>query len=40
MQLAVPRGVSNYRRLKTDHYYFVDKSLMISDFLKEKMQSL
>ena len=36
MQLAVPRGVSNYRRLKTDHYYFVDKSLMISDFLKEK----
>ena len=36
MQLSVPRGVSNYRRLKTDHYYFVDKSLMISDFLKEK----
>ncbi len=33
---AIPIGISNYRELRENDYYFVDKSLMLQDFLKNK----
>ena len=33
MKKAIPLGVVNYEDLRTEDYYFVDKSLMIKDFL-------
>lgn len=36
MQKAIPIGISDYRKLKENGYYAVDKSMMIADFLKRK----
>ena len=35
---AIPIGISDYRKLRKNDYYFVDKSLMIRDFLDKKSQ--
>ena len=35
---AIPIGVSNYRKLKENDYYCVDKTMMIKDFLERKSQ--
>ena len=35
---AIPLGVSNFRKLREDDFYFVDKTLMIQDFLERKSQ--
>ena len=31
---AIPTGVYDYRELKQENYYSVDKTLMIKDFLE------
>lgn len=36
MQKAIPIGISDYRKLKENEYYTVDKSMMIADFLRRK----
>ena len=36
MKKTIPIGVVNYEQLRKENYYFVDKSMMISDFLKRK----
>lgn len=36
MRKAVPIGVSDYRELKTEGYYSIDKSFLISEFLSRK----
>ena len=36
MEKAIPIGINNYSELKENGYYYVDKSLMIQDFLKRK----
>ena len=36
MKKRVPLGQKSYEKLKAGNYYVVDKSLMISEFLKEK----
>lgn len=36
MEKALPIGVMDYRELKEQNYYSVDKSLIIQDFLKRK----
>lgn len=36
MKKPLPIGVADYRRLREDGYYFVDKSLMIQDLLEKK----
>ena len=36
MKKRIPLGQKSYEKLKTGNYYVVDKSLMISEFLKEK----
>ena len=33
---AIPTGVYDYRELKQENYYSVDKTLMIKDFLERK----
>ena len=33
---AIPTGVYDYRELKQENYYYVDKTLMIKDFLERK----
>ena len=33
---AIPTGVYDYRELKQENYYSVDKTLMIKDFLRKK----
>ena len=33
MKKRIPLGLQSYDKLKTGHYYVVDKSLMIQDFL-------
>ena len=35
---AIPIGVSNYRKIKENDYYCVDKTMMIKDFLERKSQ--
>lgn len=34
MQKAIPLGISDYRKLKENEYYAVDKSMMIHEFLQ------
>ena len=36
MKKAIPIGVSDYERLRKEDYYFVDKSMMIQEFLRRK----
>ena len=36
MKKAIPIGVSDYERLRKEDYYFVDKSMMIQEFLSRK----
>lgn len=36
MRKAIPLGVVNYETLKNLNYYFIDKSMMISEFLRRK----
>lgn len=36
MRKAIPLGVVDYEILKNLNYYFIDKSMMISDFLTRK----
>lgn len=36
MRKAIPLGVVDYETLKNLNYYFIDKSMMISDFLMRK----
>lgn len=36
MKKAIPIGISNYRKLKENGYYSVDKSMLIYDFLSRK----
>lgn len=38
MKKAIPIGISNYRKLKENGYYSVDKSMLIYDFLSRKMK--
>lgn len=33
MKKRIPIGLNNYKKLKEENYYFVDKSLMIRDFI-------
>ena len=33
MKKKIPVGLSNYRRLKIENYYVVDKSMLIKEFL-------
>lgn len=33
MKKKIPVGISNYRELKTENYYVIDKSMMIKEFL-------
>lgn len=35
---AIPIGISDYRKLRQNDYYYVDKTLMIKDFLERKSQ--
>ena len=35
---TIPIGISDYRKLRENNYYFVDKTLMIKDFLERKSQ--
>ena len=34
VKLKIPTGIMNYRELRTNNYYTVDKTLMIQDFLE------
>ena len=36
MKKALPIGVDDYRRLKENNYYAVDKTLMIEEFLQRQ----
>ena len=36
MKKAIPIGVSDYERLRKEDYYFVDKSMMMQEFLRRK----
>lgn len=36
MKKALPIGVDDYRRLKKNNYYAVDKTLMIEEFLQRQ----
>ena len=36
MKKAIPIGVSDYERLRKEDYYFLDKSMMIQEFLRRK----
>lgn len=36
MRKAIPLGVVDYETLKNQHYFFIDKSMMIYDFLMRK----
>ncbi len=36
MKKALPKGVRNFRTLVTDKFYFVDKTLMIQEFLQSQ----
>lgn len=36
MRKALPLGIMDYEKLKVNDYYFVDKSIMIKDFLEYK----
>ena len=38
MKKALPIGIKNYRKLKKDDYYSIDKSLMIKEFLDRKTE--
>lgn len=38
MKKAIPLGISNYRKLQENDYYFVDKTLLIQDFLERRSQ--
>ncbi len=35
---ALPIGISNYEKIVLNNYYFVDKTLLIKDFLERKIQ--
>ena len=35
-EMPLPIGITNFRELREEHYYFVDKTLMIQDFLERK----
>ena len=35
---TIPIGISDYRKLRENDYYFVDKTLMIKNFLDKKSQ--
>ncbi len=35
---TIPIGISDYRKLRQNDYYYVDKTLMIKDFLERKSQ--
>ena len=35
---AIPIGISDYRKLIQNDYYYVDKTLMIKEFLERKSQ--
>ena len=36
MRKAIPLGVVDYETLKNQNYFFIDKSMMIYDFLMRK----
>lgn len=36
MRKAIPLGVVDYETLKNQNYFFIDKSMMIYDFLNQK----
>lgn len=38
MKKALPIGIKSFNRLVTDDYYFVDKTLMIKEFLERKSE--
>ncbi len=38
MKKALPIGIKNYRKLKEDDYYHIDKSLIIKEFLERKTE--
>ncbi len=38
MKKALPIGIKNYRKLKEDDYYSIDKSLIIKEFLDRKTE--
>lgn len=40
MRKAIPLGVVDYETLKNQNYFFIDKSMMIYDFLYQKVLSL
>ncbi|MBS7124392.1 MAG: AAA family ATPase, partial [Coprobacillus sp.] len=35
---AIPIGISDYRKLRQNDYYYVDKTLIIKEFLEKKSQ--
>ena len=35
---TIPIGISDFRKLRDNDYFFVDKTLMIKDFLEAKSQ--
>mgnify|MGYP002573305042 CR=1 FL=1 len=37
MALNIPVGISNFTEIRSNNYYYVDKTLFISDVLKEKV---
>lgn len=35
----IPTGIKSFSKLKEENYYFVDKTLMIKDFLEKRIRS-